>query len=176
MSDTPKRRRSPEWAFQSWCDRFIDRVVLPPMFVTGIDHASQSTDNARARMSARGVKFGLPDIYVAQSHRSAWLELKRGSSVSPSQIAVHNAMRKAGIYVTVCRTMQDVLLDLYGAGFNLHPNAKALADEYEMRVAASEKAPPKPRAVGVKAARKPRPTAGAIKRAHRFNVARGLTK
>src|ERR1700744_6071329 len=84
-----KRRDNPEHRFQAWVDRLIDRVVLPPMFVTGIDHASQTTDNARARMAGRGIKFGLPDVFVAQMdgqhRRSCWLELKRGSRLSPAQ-------------------------------------------------------------------------------------------
>ncbi len=140
-------RKHNEHSFQAWADRLIDRIVLPPMFVTGIDHASQMSDNARARMAARGIRFGLPDMFVCQRHHqhAIWIELKRGSGLSESQKAVHEAMFKAGQNVAVCRTMADIVAALAGVGFQLHPNAHALAAEYEARLEASERAPPKPR-------------------------------
>ena len=54
-------------------------------------------------------------------------------------------MRDAGQIVALCRTMADIVAALREAGFELHPNADALAAEYEMRVVAAEKAPSKPR-------------------------------
>ena len=145
-----KRRRSPEHAFQAWVDRLIDRIVLPPMFVTGLDHASQTTDNARARMAGRGIKFGIPDVFVAQSggggfHASGWIELKRGSSLSGAQQSVHEALRRAGQCVATCDTMAGVVDALRAFGVVLHPNADELAREYELRVTTNEKAPATPR-------------------------------
>jgi|SRR6185503_6100204 len=144
-----KRRRSPEHAFQAWVDRLIDRIVLPPMFVTGLDHASQTTDNARARMAGRGIKFGIPDVFVcqrAEGHsRSAWLELKRGSKLSGAQYVVQNALHAAGQDVTTCNTMAEVVLALRAFRFVLHPNADELAREYELRLTTNEKAPATPR-------------------------------
>ena len=158
-----KRRRSPEHAFQAWVDRLIDRIVLPPMFVTGIDHASQMTDNARARMAGRGIRFGLPDVFVCQSAcdtdeifmtpptSSLWIELKRGSKLSGAQEAVHKAMRAAGQNVCVCDSMAGVVAGLRNYGFDIHANADELAREYEMRVKANEKAPATPYKPGGKA-------------------------
>lgn len=152
-----KRRRSPEHAFQAWVDRLIDRIVLPPMFVTGLDHASQSTDNARARMAGRGIRFGIPDIFVCQTIpataygpiyvpvASLWIELKRGSRLSPAQEAVHKAMRAAGQNVCVCDSMAGVVAGLRNYGFDVHANADELAREYELRVTTNEKAPVMPR-------------------------------
>jgi hypothetical protein len=150
----PKKRYQREHKFQSWVDRLIDRIVLPPMFVTGIDHAGQTSDNARARMAARGIKFGLCDMFVAQhqpnqvfpNSRSAWLELKRDAPLSPAQIAVHKQMRAAGQFVAVCRTMQQVVAALQDAGINLTSPTVCthLAAEYEARSKAAENAPRKP--------------------------------
>lgn len=147
MSETDhplrKPRRNREWSFQAWADRLIDRIVLQPMFTSGIDHAGQTTDNARARMAARGIKFGLPDIFVAQSPGcvSAWIELKRGSGLSATQEGVHVAMRAAGQHVYVCNTLQQIVTSLRQAGFLLHSNADRLASEFEARLAAKETAP-----------------------------------
>lgn len=172
---TPKRRATPEHSFQAWVDRLIDRIVLPPMFVTGIDHASQMTDNARARMAGRGIKFGMPDVFVAQQrigyivgtphHLSAWLELKRGSGLSEHQKGVHRAMIAAGQRVFVCRSMSDVVAALKEVGFSLHLNADNLATEYEARVSGREKAPRKPGKF-----RAPRPTVGQVQRAERARL------
>jgi hypothetical protein len=138
-----------EHRFQAWVDRFLDRAVMPPMFTTGFDpaHIGARKIGRIQSLQARGVKFGVPDLFVAQrlgahgTPRSAWLELKRGSGTSGRQESVHRELRAAAQDVAVCSTMQEVLLALRGFGFALHPNAAALADEYEMRAAAKEAAP-----------------------------------
>lgn len=140
---TKRRPVQHEHTFQAWADRFIDRAVLPPMFTTGIDHAH--TDMAhigrRAAMQGRGIKFGIPDLFVSQGGRSLWIELKRGAVVTQTQAAIHDAMRAAGQRVYVARTMHEVLAALRDAGLALHGNADALAAEYEARVTAKESAP-----------------------------------
>jgi len=148
MTPLPRKpRNNREHRFQAWCDRLIDRIVLPPMFVSGIDHASQSTDNARARMASRGVRFGLPDVFVAQiGHTCMWLELKRGSGLSSHQRGVHVAMERAGQYVAVCHNLREVVRVLRDHGFVLHANADAIADEFEQRCEANERAPKSARA------------------------------
>lgn len=158
-----------EHTFQAWTDRFLDRVVLPPMFTSGIDVASRDmTSIGRiTKLQGRGVKFGLPDVFLSQIdgrlRHACWVELKRGTKVTARQDGVHNAMRLAGQYVYVCSSMTDILRALRDCGFALHPNADALAVEYEMRVVAKETAPRTPRKP---ASRKSRATAGQIKRAH----------
>jgi hypothetical protein len=160
-----------EHSFQSWCDRFLDRVVLPPMFTSGIDMGGQDFRKIGqiSALQGRGIKFGLPDVFLAQNHTGCcWLELKRGTKVTARQEAVHNAMRLAGQRVSVCSTMQEVLRALRHFGFDLHPNAGALADEYEMRVVAKEQAPRTPKAPAK--ARKPRITTVTIERWRRNGV------
>jgi len=128
-----------EAAFQAVVDRFIDRVVIPPMFVTGISHENQHTDNARARARGRGVKPGIPDIYVAQhGARSAWLELKWGANkASEAQLATHAALRRCGIAADVCYSIYDVLQVLRKECFDLHGNTANLATEYQARAEAA---------------------------------------
>ena len=140
-----------EHIFQSWTDRFLDRVVLPPMFTRGFDIAAidMAKPERRAKLAARGIRGGMPDVFVAQLRTwdlACWLELKRGSRVTAQQEATHNAMRRAGQRVSVCSTVREVLIALRHFGFELHENADALALEYEIRVDTGEQAPrtPKP--------------------------------
>lgn len=140
-----------EHSFQAWVDRFLDRVVLPPMFTSAIDVAARdmASIGRRSALQGRGLKFGIPDVFVAQ-HRAwdlaCWLELKRGAPVTAQQEATHNAMRRAGQRISVCSTVREVLIALRHFGFELHENADALALEYEIRVDTGEQAPrtPKP--------------------------------
>lgn len=162
-----------EHALQAWVDRFIDRVVLPPMFTSAIDVAARdmASIGRRSALQGRGLKFGLPDVFVAQ-HRAwdltCWLELKRGAPVTAQQEATHNAMRAAGQRVSVCRSMADVLRALRHFGFELHENADALALEYEIRVDTGEHASRTPKAPAKPRAR--RATPGQIARAHAAGV------
>lgn len=136
----------PEHRLQSWADRFIDRVVLAPSFITGIDHAGKTTDNARARMAARGVKFGISDHYILQGEPtvSAWCEFKHGSGkATDRQEGVMQAIGACGVHTFVARSIYDVLRGLRVAGFRLHQNADNLAAEFQARLEAAE-APSRP--------------------------------
>lgn len=145
-------RKHPERTFHSWVDRLIDRIVLPPMFTTliGHEHTDMASIGRRMALIGRGLKTGLPDVFVAQHHAAwkpvaIWLELKRGTKVSDRQELTHRQMRWAGQRVSVAETMQEVVAILRMVGFSLHENADRLAAEYERRVLASEAAPAIPR-------------------------------
>jgi hypothetical protein len=137
------------------------------MFTTGFDIAGtdMSKVERRASLAARGIKFGVPDVFIAQ-HRAwdiaCWIELKRGTDVTARQEATQVEMKRAGQRVSVCSTMQEILRALRHFGFELHLNADALADEYEQRVVAKEAAPRTPKAPAK--ARKPRVTTATIER------------
>lgn len=132
-----------EWRLQTYVDRFIDRVVLAPMFTTGIDHASNTTDNARARARARGLKPGVPDVWVSQGSptRCMFIELKRGSKLSDAQHAVHKSLIECGVAVETCQSVYGVALALTANGFRLHGNAQNIAREFDARLDAAEAAP-----------------------------------
>lgn len=131
-----------EHRLQAFSDRFIDRVMLPPFWTTGIDHASNTTDNARARARGRGVKPGIPDVYVIQGNpaRCVWIELKRGSKLSESQIVVHHAMAQCEVLAFVAHNIHDVLSALQLGGFRLHGNAKNISMELEEKLDAADRA------------------------------------
>lgn len=137
-------RDNREHRLQSFADRFIDRVVLPPMFTSAIDAASMTTDNARARAAGRGVKFGLPDTFVAQGDglgltQIIFIEYKRGSALTERQKSVHAAMQAAGISVFTATSIYDVHQALWCAGFRLHGNSGNICDEIEERLAAADR-------------------------------------
>jgi hypothetical protein len=179
LDDTqqPKKRNvQREHIFQAVVDRFLDRVVLPPMWTTGINHENELTDNARARARGRGVKGGVFDIYICQARgMSLWLECKWGSNKpSDAQQTVWRQLTACGISAGYCWSINDVLNGLRFAGFSLHSNAENLAVEYQARaeaaVATAELRAARPRSVGSKP--RERASAAAVKRAHRWNAAR----
>lgn len=160
-----------EHRFQGWVDRFLDRVILPPCFITAIDLAGQETMNQRARMQGRGTKFGLPDHYVLQDGRSVWIELKAGSNIpTERQKGVMASIRGAGGAADWTATLDGVLAIVRRAGLRIHGNADNICREITERWQADERA----RASGDKPVRasKPRqakPTARALKVAARFH-------
>lgn len=141
-----------EHRLQAFVDRFLDRVVMPPFFTSGVDAASKTSDNARARAAARGIKFGLPDVYLLQGDPtlSMWIELKVGAnSASDRQRAVGEQIMRCGVRVSVCRTIEEVHMAIHSAGFRLHGNAWNIAAEMTARwqiaeaAAAAKSAAPK---------------------------------
>lgn len=151
-------RNNREHRLQAFADRLIDRIVLQPMFTTGFDQASQTTDNARARARARGVKAGLPDVVVQQGEPpcEVWIELKRGTKPTEAQLAVHRQMRACGAKVYVMSTLDGVRLALMNAGFRLHGNSVNILAELNERLAAADDKAELPRAISTKPPRKPR--------------------
>ena len=154
-----------EHRLQAFAYRFIDRVVLPPFFTSGIDHASMTTDNARARAAGRGIKFGLADCFVVQSYngyfRILFIEYKRGTKVSGNQQAVADALAKCGVPTENCNCIAEVFWALRKHGFDLHGNADNIVVEVEAKLDAADRAaelktpkrPTKPRAAKAPAAR-----------------------
>lgn len=162
---SPRRNIQREHIFQAIVDRFLDRIVLQPFWTTGINHENELTDNARSRARGRGVKGGVPDVYIAQiPGRSAWIELKWGSNqLSGPQTDVRRQLTACGIPIFSAWSMDDVLAALLTADFSLHGNAVNLATEYQARAeaaiakaeakAATPYRPGKPRVVKPTAAR-----------------------
>lgn len=143
-----------EARLQAWADRFIDRVVLPPMFTTALEHGAQEyANNVRraAAFQARGGKFGLPDCLVIQGsqHRSTtwsrpqaicFIEYKRGNNdLSSRQHGISDALERVGVPVLVCRSIKDVYNALRASSFDLHANAMNIVAEYEERLAGADR-------------------------------------
>jgi hypothetical protein len=127
-----------EHAFQCVVDRFLHRVVVAPFWTTGINHENELTDNARARARDRGVKGGVPDVYVCQRGKSCWIELKWGKNgPSEPQLATHEALADCSIPRAFAWSIHEVLAALRDAGLLLHLNAANLAVEYQARAEAA---------------------------------------
>lgn len=136
-----------EHRLQSWSHKFIERVVLPPMFTCAIDapfrRGAGGSAGFASRLEARGIVFGLPDAMVSQGdgqdlERVAWIEYKRGTGLTARQAGVHATLRRVGFEVYTCDTIADVLDALRLSGFRLHGNAEALAREYTERLDAAD--------------------------------------
>jgi hypothetical protein len=140
------------------------------MFQTliGHEHTDMASISRRMALIGRGLVPGLPDMFCCQVGRSIWLEAKRGTRLSERQEVTHRQMRAAGQRVHTVSTMTAVVEALRSANFELHPNADALAAEYEQRVIASETAPAKPRTPGRPRAK--RATPGQVARARRSGL------
>jgi hypothetical protein len=157
-----------EQAFQLQAVLFMDRVILPPFWLTAICHENELTDNARARARARGVQPGVPDLYICQHPaRTLWLELKWGAN-KPSDAQEHVAHQLAECLVPcgIAWTVHGVLAALHHAGIRLHGNAANLADEYQERVVSAVlKAEQRPARTGTTRKRAGKPSLRALRMA-----------
>ena len=144
LDPKPKHRLDqPEHRLQGWVDRFLDRVVLPPCFITAVDQAGEETMNQRARAQGRGLKFGIPDhwVYQADPLVVVAIELKAGHGiVSSRQEDRIRALRKAGVHADAAWSIRDVLEIVRRAGIRLHGNADNIAHEITERWLASGEA------------------------------------
>jgi hypothetical protein len=136
-----------EHRLQSWAHKFIERVVLPPMFSCAIDapfrRGAGGSAGFASRLEARGIVFGLPDHLIAQGdgqdiERVIWIEFKRGTGLTARQAGVHVQLRRTGFEVYTCDTIGDVLDALRLSGMRLHGNAQEIAREYAERLDAAD--------------------------------------
>lgn len=136
-------QRKPEWIVQSWSHKLLERIVLAPCEIRGIDKsgAHQASMNTRMMMLGRGCKDGTGDHLVVQGApiRVLFAEFKFGSgSASPAQDGTAESYERCGIpTVRECRTMAQLVQGLRAAGFRLHGNTDNLAAEYQERANAS---------------------------------------
>ena len=130
-----------EHRLQAMVDRLIDRIVMQPMFVTGIDHASQTTENARARARGRGIKPGVADVFVCQGEppKVLWMELKRGTQPTEAQLVFQRSMRACGIPSYIVTSIEGARIVLMDAGFRLHGNSANIALELGQRLEALDR-------------------------------------
>jgi hypothetical protein len=66
-----------------------------------------------ARFKAMGVVPGVPDVLLLHEGRLRGLELKRkGGRLTPTQVACHAAMRRAGAEIAVAYDVDEALAQL----------------------------------------------------------------
>ena len=95
--------------------QYLDAALPPGSWWTSIDSAGRGPI-AGARMRARGVKRGLPDLLIVVTgdwsnfRRTLWVELKSSKGrVTKEQAAVHAALRSAGHEVMAgCRSVAEL--------------------------------------------------------------------
>ena len=94
--------------------QFLDLALMWPTFWTSIDAGAGKLSKRAAGMAkARGVKAGLPDVWVFHPERAlvraVAIELKAGKGrLSPAQIEVIGLLKTAGIRCGVARSIEDV--------------------------------------------------------------------
>lgn len=152
---------------QSHLHRFLERVVLPPCEIRGIDQANAAKAHIGSRMAAigRGCASGTADHWVFQGNPLVVvpIEVKHQTKATPAQTGTANAMERCGIQtIRECRTTHEALAGLVRSGVRLHANAANLAVEYqermdaglrELALAPKQKRPARPRAAKAPAAR-----------------------
>lgn len=172
-------QRKPEWSFQSWMDRLLDKIVLYPREIRGFDKAgAQRWVGAWSMAVARGVKDGTGDHLVVQGDpvRLLWIECKGETCATPAQVGTADAYERCGVMtVRECRTMAQVVAGLRVAGVRLHGNTDNLVVEYQERADAAlrelklRKGEPAPKK---KRASRPRPAVRPSRKALRFGMKR----
>lgn len=96
-------------------------AALPPECVWTTFPAGGGGKVRGAQLKARGLRPGWPDIQLVVGGSFVGIELKTPSGkVDAEQIACHDAIRKAGGYVFVCRSMEGVAAVLRGLGVPIH--------------------------------------------------------
>lgn len=88
---------------------YLSHVLPPDAFWTAVDKAGKRSPLQGARLKARGLKSGIPDILVWHRGVGYGIELKAAKGqLTDSQRATIPAMERAGVQVAVCRTVVDV--------------------------------------------------------------------
>jgi len=79
-----------------------------------IPNAGQRTLKMASWYKAEGLRAGMPDVCIpimfwdGTRYGALYIELKTAKGkVSPAQAAIHDALREAGNYVAVCRSLDE---------------------------------------------------------------------
>ena len=116
-----RRRRHPEDDLQKAVKKFLD-IALPP---DAIFHHSPNggwrVKREAAKFKEMGVKAGWPDITIIWNGGRSWfIELKIDRNTpSLAQLACHTALRLAGSKVEVCKSLDEVEVQLRDWGIPL---------------------------------------------------------
>lgn len=89
---------------------FLSWTVLPPAVWTTFPAGwTAMRTGAAGRLKACGLKAGMPDILVFHDTRTFGIELKTlMGKLSAAQIEMSDRLAKAGIWVHVCHSIDDV--------------------------------------------------------------------
>lgn len=97
-----------EHDLQRQVTKFLDAALPSDAWWTSIDSAGRGAV-AGARMKARGVRKGIPDLLVYWRACCIWIELKSAKGrMTGEQMAFWAACSHAGQQLFVCRSVADV--------------------------------------------------------------------
>lgn len=102
--------KRPEDALQRQLAAYLDLALPYDACWFAVPNGGARAKKEAAILAGLGVKAGAPDIVVFWSGRAFAIELKapRGR-VSEDQEAMHQALRRAGVAVTVARSLDEAL-------------------------------------------------------------------
>lgn len=111
------RRKRPETGgllehpLQKAIAEWMDWVLKPPIYWTGIDHAAKLSPRYGKKRKERGVKKGIADfLVIAPGPNVVWLEVKRedGGSLTQEQKDFATAMHAVKAWCVTVRSVAEV--------------------------------------------------------------------
>lgn len=110
---------TPEHEMQIDVARMLNRILLPDVCWSAVDHANAADATTGAIRKARGAKPGLPDLLFWYQGRAYAIELKIvGGVVSPAQRQFQDQLARAGGLVAVCRDCASVFSTVQAWGLS----------------------------------------------------------
>jgi hypothetical protein len=90
--------------------QYLDWCLVPPAFYTTFPAGWDKMSKTRAGMLyAAGLKAGIPDILIFYNARTIGIELKAGKGkLSKIQVNTIEQLTEAGVFVQVCRSVEEV--------------------------------------------------------------------
>lgn len=121
-----RKRQSPEEDLQMAVVKFLTHALgKDSMFFHPANGGYRHFTEAR-RLKGMGVVPGMPDLCVINGGRLIGIELKSDiGRVSDVQAYCHDRLRRAGVPVAVCRSLDEVVAALVTAGVALQARVAA---------------------------------------------------
>ncbi len=106
---------------------FLDVALPAHSFYFHIPNGEKRDKKTAAKLKKMGVKAGVPDLCILWGGKTVWIELKssKGRTSQAQQTTIPN-MERAGAYVQVCRSVEEVESALFGL-FPLRATAKGIS-------------------------------------------------
>ena len=115
LSKPRKRRKCPEYIFHCHVADALDKILDPELTCWSSIENSNHTGGTSGKIKQskdkrKGVKAGVPDVFILYSGTCLWIELKAGyNGTSEPQDLFHKKIRKAGSIVVVVRTIDELM-------------------------------------------------------------------
>jgi hypothetical protein len=139
----------PEDILQQAAAVYLGAVLPMDAFYTAVDKAGKRTAIQGARLKARGLKSGVPDILLWWRGIGYAIELKASAGqLTDSQRATLPAMQRAGVQVVVCRSIVEIhrALEVWAIPLEYHALDPATRDAmWQARLGQKPKRAAKPR-------------------------------